>query len=63
MKIFPDNDKIDGFVIHLSSQELKNIQDGIKGEQFYSSPWSRGTIDQIQKALDENREYRGKRWL
>jgi hypothetical protein len=62
VKIFPDNDRIDDFVIHLSSQELRNLQEGINAVP-HSSPWSRGTIEQMQQALDANTEYRGKRWL
>lgn len=63
MKIYPSHDKTDEFIIHLSSQEMKNIQKGLISDHImFTSPWSQGTIKQISQALEENSEYRLKSW-
>lgn len=62
MTIYPDRDHVDGFIIHLTSQELKNLQEGINAAHGATSPWSRGTVNQIQQAIDDNAEYRRKSW-
>ena len=64
MIIDPDPDRVDDFTIHLSSQELRNILTGLVDGKVHggNSPWVRGTIGQIERALADNREYRSRRW-
>lgn len=65
MVIYPDHDKVDGFIVHLTSQELANLQQGISTTPtpyIANSPWSRGTFAQMQQAIDDNKEYRSKKW-
>lgn len=63
MIIRPGRDYVDEFVICLSSQELKNIQEGIQlCHGSAGSPWSRNVERQIERALADQYEYRNKKW-
>jgi len=62
MIIYPDNEKIDDFQIHLSKKELENLLEGIKLAPHPNSPWSLGTIRQITKALEDNTSYHSLSW-
>ena len=62
MKIYPDDTKIDDFIIYLSKKELENLKEGIQISPHPNSPWSLGTIRQISKALEDNQTYRSLSW-
>ncbi len=63
MKIYPSDSNADEFLIRLTSLELQNLRDGVNSvNPGCGSPWSRGTVRQMDAALNDNRKYRGKVW-
>jgi hypothetical protein len=62
LKIYPDRDNVCGFVVHLTAQELENVRQGLQAAPHPDSPWSLGTVEQIEAALRDNREYQRRTW-
>lgn len=59
MKIYPDQGN---FQINLSTQELRNILEGLMAAPHPDSPWSKSIVQQIKQALADHLEYNSKCW-
>jgi len=63
MKIYPHRDLAQHFMLTVSEQELRNLLAGLEAKEPNQSPWTRGTIDAMERAIADSRQFHlNSRW-